>query len=329
MKHITHQQMIAFHDQLSKEAGWLGSAFQALKTSPGLQKAVGYGAALMPSTYGRQIATGAALGGAAGAATAEEGQGLRGALKGALIGTGLAGGRILATKKGREATKGGLSRFYQRQKYGVTGRFNPNVGTSPQEQLEHARKIRMIPQKVDPSSKAYSELSEDPTMVERVRAWAGGRAAEGQRAKAIREAQEWEKVNREAFEKVAERETVFDFHEPGNLVRGAWRRAGASGKVFAGLGAYETGKGLIETPEPGGPGRLEKGLRGLGSTAGWLVAPQTILGGTLVGSAGEAVGGAVGKAGDYGVRAARRKMAGPPRQRMESAYYPSTDRGGQ
>lgn len=332
MKHITPHQMIAFHDQLSKEAGWLRSAYGALAKSPGLQKAIGYGSALLPSTYGRQIATGAALGGIAGGATAEEGQGMRGALKGALIGTGIAGGRILATKKGREAAKGGLSRFYQRQKYGVTGRFDPNVGASPEAQLEHARKIRLIPQKVDPSSKLYSEIPETPSVTERVRAWAGGRTAEGQRAKAIRKAQEWEKVNREAFEKgyMSAPGVVHGLlTDPKQLMRGAWQRAGTTGKVFTGLGAYETGKGLIETPEPGGPGRLEKGLRGAGSTVGWLVAPQALIGGQLIGSAGGAVGGTVGKMGDYGVRAARRKMSGPPRQEHGSMYYPSTDRGGQ
>ena len=325
MKHITPQQMIAFHDELAKQAGigtMLRSGYKTLAANPRLRQAIGYGSALLPSTYGRQLAAGAALGGTAGAAAAEEGEGLKGALKGALLGTGVMGGRILATQKGRQAAKSGLGKFYERQRYGVTGRFNPKVGKTEADQLEHARKVGLVPRKVDPKAKQYADIEEGPSLFEKAKSKMTGKPAEGRRAKAVREATEHEEAARTAFEKgyMSAPGVVHGMlTEPGQLMRGAWRRAGTPGKVFAGLGAYETGKGLLETPEPGGPGRLEKGLRGAGSTVGWLVAPHAIVGGHLVGSAGGAVGGAAGKVGDLAVRAAKRpgRVAPPP-----SAYYP-------
>lgn len=322
MRHMTPQQMIAFYDEMAKEAGWLSSFGKTLASSPGLRKTIGYGSALLPSTYGRQLAAGAALGGATGAATAEEGEGLKGALKGALIGTGIAGGRILATSKGRQAAKAGLGNLYERQRYGITGRFRKGVGSSKKEQLAHARKIGLVPKEVDPTSKRFTELETGPSLFEKAKSKVTGKAPEGSRAKAIRKAKEFEEAQRTAFESgymSAPGAVHGMLTEPRQLMRGAWRRAGVPGKVFAGLGAYETGKGLLETPEPGGPGRLEKGLRGAGSTVGWLVAPHAILGGHLVGTAGGAVGGAAGKLGDLAVGAARRpgRVAPPP-----SAYYP-------
>jgi hypothetical protein len=79
------------------------------------------------------------------------------------------------------------------------------------------------------------------------------------------------------------------------------------GKLFAGMGAVEAGKGLIQKPEEGGPGRLEKGLRGAGSALGWMVAPTTLLGGQIVGMGGGYLGGQAGKLGDM---AARKVMPG-------------------
>jgi len=324
MKHFTPQQMIAFHDELAKEAGigsWLRSGYRTLAANPRLRQTIGYGSALLPSTYGRQLALGAALGGGAGAAASEEGEGLKGALKGALIGTGIAGGRILATSKGREALKGGLGKFYERQRYGVTGQFGKHVGKSEAEQLAHARKIGLVPAEVNPAAEQFTQIGESPSMLEKVKSKITRKAPEGARAKAVRKAQEYEKEMSSAF-KSGYMNAPGVVHgmltEPGQLMRGAWRRAGTPGKVFAGLGAYETGKGLIETPEPGGPGRLEKGLRGAGSTVGWLVAPHAILGGHIVGTAGGSIGGAAGKLGDIAVRAARPGRVAPP----PSAYYP-------
>lgn len=326
MKHITPQQMIAFHDELAmeKEAGFglLRKGYQALAASPRLRQAVGYGSSLLPSTYGRQLLLGAGTGAAVGGMSADEGKGTAGALKGALVGAGLAGGRILATQKGRKAAVTGLKHFGERQRYGVTGTFGKHVGKSKKQQLAHAEKIGLVPRKVDP--KKFKDIDEAPGLIERARARIAGREAVGARAKAISKAKEHRQEAVKAFRSGymhAPGVVSGMLDDPRAVLKGAWRRAGTPGKVFAGLGAYETGKGLIEKPEPGGPGRLEKGLRGAGSTVGWLVAPHAILGGHLIGTAGGAVGGAAGKIGDIGVRAAKRKATGtvaPP----PSAYYP-------
>lgn len=86
--------------------------------------------------------------------------------------------------------------------------------------------------------------------------------------------------------------------KPGRLLRNSWHRGGMMGKGFASLGAYETAKGVSEKPRPGGPGRLEKGLQGAGSTLGWLVAPQGMLASTIVGSGLGAAGGRAGRLAD-------------------------------
>lgn len=286
MRHITPQHMLALTEELSKEAGvmdYVRRARGALGKVPGVSRAVG---ALGGNQYGRQMMLGAGLGGVAGAATADEGQGVRGALRGAALGGGIAGARILSTKAGREAAKKGLSNFGQRQRYSLTGRGVDDVSK--------AREIGLVPKAVD---------------VAKMRAGGASQSAIG---KALKE----QKLHEEAFRKgyLSAPGAVHGLlSKPGDVLKSGWQRAGLVGKGFAGLGAYETVKGLAEKPEPGGPGRLEKGLRGAGSTVGWLVAPGTLLGGHLVGSGAGWAGGKVGKAGDVAARAARGRVV-PPQQ---------------
>lgn len=330
MNYITPQQMIAFHDelQMQKEA-WLrgagkavGSAlksgYQTLAGSPRLRQGIRLGATVLPHRYGGQVALGAGTGAVAGGLTAEKGQGMSGALKGALLGTGIAGGRILATAKGRQALGGSLSNFGQRQRYGLTGSFGKKVGKTKQEQLAHAQKIGLVPKKVDPKSEQFTSIKDKPGLYERAKSGITGKAPVDARAKAIAKAQESQGLGQHAFEQgymnVPGIAKGLASRRAGDLIRTGWKRGGAVGKGFAGLGAYETGKGLIEKPREGGPGRLEKGLRGAAGTLGWMVAPHTLLASSVAGMGSGALGGAVGKLGDRGVRALRRpgRVSPPP-----------------
>lgn len=283
MMYITPQHMIGFNDELQKEAGRFGNALQAIKGFAS-NKAAGMGSYIgrtglqlgqdMKGQYGRQLMLGAGGGALGGAALAdpdrEVGGRVAGALKGALVGGSLIGGGILATKGGREAAKQGLGNFYKRQKYSLTGR---GLGDTHAERLKNARKIKLI-EKAGPGSVKGVALQEDALKKGYMNIPGLARGM----------------VSR-----------------PGDVLKSGWKRGGLMGKGFAGLGVYETGKGLYETPEAGGPGRLEKGLRGAGSTVGWMVAPGTLIGGQLVGMGSGALAGKVGKLGDRGVRAVQNR----------------------
>lgn len=278
MNHITPRHMIAFNDELNKEAGigdWFRAARGFASRNKTLGKVVGLAGRELKGQYGRQMMLGAGLGAVGGGAVADPeqpGGRLKGALKGALLGGGVAGGRILATKGGREAAKKGLSNFYQRQRYSLTGKGVDDI--------KKAQEIGLV-SKIDP--KATPE--------------------------ALRKATKQYNLDREAFEKgyMSAPGVIHGvLTKPGDVLKSGWKRSGVMGKAFAGLGAYETGKGLIETPEPGGPGRLEKGLRGAGSALGWMVAPSTLVGGQIIGMGGGALGGRLGRVGDTAVQMARR-----------------------
>lgn len=280
MMYITPQHMIGFNDELQKEAGRFGSALQAIKGFAS-NKAANMGSYLgrtglqlgqeMKGRYGRQLMLGAGGGALGGAALADPDQGVGGrvggALKGALVGSSLVGGGILATKGGRAAAKQGLGNFYKRQKYSLTGR---GLGDTHAERLKNARKIKLI-ERAAPGTAKRVALQEDAL--------------------------------RKGYMHIPGTLKGLASRNAGDVLKSGWKRGGWMGKGFAGLGVYETGKGLYETPEPGGPGRLEKGLRGAGSTIGWMVAPGTLLGGQLVGMGSGALAGKAGKLGDKGVRA--------------------------
>jgi len=293
MRHITPRHMIGFYGELNKEAAvsdFLRSAGRFARSNIG--KAVGMAGSELRGNYGRQVLLGTGLGAVGGALASDPDQPggyTRGALKGALVGGGIAGGTVLARKKGREAVRKGIGNFYQRQRYSLTGK---GLGKTEAEKLEKAREIGLIG-RFDPETFNAKNF--------------GGNVAKSDKASAAAKA-------RIAFEEDALKKGYMSapgvvhgmLTRPGDVIRSGWQRGGGPGKLFAGLGAYEAGKGLVEKPEEGGPGRLEKGLRGAGSALGWMVAPTTILGGQIVGMGGGYIGGKVGRLGDKGVQMVRR-----------------------
>ena len=312
MKYITPRHMIGFNDELQKEAGRAAAFFQTAKdlfqrgpgaaydfarSTPG--KVMGGISRELKGQYGRQLGLGAGLGAAGGALVAdpEEGESrLRGAVKGALVGGGIAGGRILTTQAGREAAGKGLSNFYQRQRYSLTGK---GLGATEADKLKKAREIGLV-EKLDPTKHTTPE--------------------------ALAKAQRAINVQEEALKSgyMSAPGVVHGLlSNPKDVLKSGWRRSGTVGKVFTGLGAYETGKGLIEKPEEGGPGRLEKGLRGAGSALGWMVAPTTLVGSQIIGMGGGYLGGKAGKLGDRGVQMIRRPGQVPPQATPQYApQYP-------
>lgn len=294
MRHITAGHMIGFNDELQKEAG---KASELLRKAHSFvrsraMKHMGMGARELRGQYGSRMMVGAGLGAAGGAVLAdpdERGSRFRSAIKGGLIGGGLAGGTILATKKGREAATKGLSNFYERQKYSLTGK---GLGDTERQKLKRAREIGLISE--------YNPKLHDMSTPKAAKA-----------AKAAKERVKWDEE--------ALRDNLLSapgvahgmLTHPIKTIKSGWKRGGALGKGFAALGAYETGRGLIDKPEPGGPGRMEKSLRGAGNAVGWLVAPTTLLGGQIVGMGGGELGGHVGRYGDKAVSAAAQKIRGP------------------
>lgn len=227
------------------------------------------------STYGRQMAVGAGSGALLGAGTADEGQRVSGAIKGGLLGGALAGGRILTTQPGRVAAKKTVGNFLERQRYGLTGR-----GVD----LPKAYDIGLL-RKVDPKS-SFENVG-------------GKLTAKGQAAydKALKH----QALQEDAFHKgyhSAPGVLHGALSNPGDLVRSSWKRMDTANKVFAGLGAAQAAGGFLTPSQEGGPGRMERGLRGLGSAAGFLVAPQSLIAGQLVGEGVGAIGQRIGKGVD-------------------------------
>jgi hypothetical protein len=321
MTHITPAHMVGFNDELSKEAGrfseglrGLGRFARSARDFAGSRsgRSAAFLSKELKGQYGKQIKGGLALGALGGAAVADPEEGWRGrlggAVRGGLVGGGLAGARVLATKEGRGAAAKGLGNFYKRQKYSLTGK---GLGSTPQEKLEKAREIGLV-ERFDPSK--FSKTTSQ-----------GWRDAAAAAANA--------KVQEEAFKKgYMSAPGVVEglLTRPGDVIKSGWERGGLMGKAFAGLGAYSTVKGLAEKPEPGGPGRLQRGLAGAGSALGWMVAPTTLLGGQIIGGGGSYIGSKIGRLGDRAVSAAR----GPGR--VQQAQYtqqpytqqPYTQQGG-
>ena len=281
MKHISPTTMMAFNAQLQKEAAFssiikgIGRAGSYMKQHPTFRRAVNLGIRGLEGRYGRQVGLGAGVGAITGGLTAEEGEGLSGALKGGLIGGGVMGGRILATGAGREALKKSTGKFLQRQRHSLTG-----GGPKTVEEAQRLGIVRM--------------------------------PAEGLKGKALERAKKLQKLDEAAFRSgytsvpgivkgLATR--------PRDVLRSGWQRGGLMGKGLAGLGTYETGKSLLEKPEPGGPGRLQKALGSAAGTVGWLTAPPAMLGGMLMGTGAGMLGRQVGRLGDVGVQAVRRQTA--------------------
>jgi hypothetical protein len=333
MRHITPRHMISFTDELQKEAGIPGAALGALRaTRKFFRTGAGHTAALinreLTGKYGRQVATSAGIGAVGGAAVADPEEGLSGrfsgAVKGGLLGAGLGTGRVLATGAGRKAARKGLSNFYQRQKYTLTGK---GLGKTDAEKLNKAREIGLIGRH-DPTQFAEGTIDvrkfgKNPKKArilaqkERLKMQAGARADKARiRAE--------ERALREGY--LSAPGTLHGLlSNPADVLKSGWNRGGGLGKAFAGYGAYETGKGLLEKPEEGGPGRLEKGLRGAGSAVGWMVAPGTLLGGQMIGMGGSSLGGKLGRLGDRAVSRFRRPAQVAPQLAPQGQVVP---RGG-
>lgn len=332
MKYITAHHMRGFVSELetaglteaSKEAGAVETSLKHFReaVSPGILSRIGSRLSAVGDVaknqivgrYGRQLALGAGLGAVGGAATGDEENWKGRALKGALLGGGLAGGRILATKAGREAAKGGLSRFGERQLYTLTGK-----GYKGREiDLESAKKLGII------RTPNFEQLSDKPGMLERAKSrLLGGTARSPLLQEAHRHAADVESFQK-GFQNVP---GVIHgaLTRPGALLRSGWQRAGTTGKLFAAGGLASAGHGMLKTPEDGGPGRFESGLRSAGSTLGYLAAPGSLLGASIVaGMGGKALGGA-GKVGDVAEQVVKARRAAEQPQGPETSYLPAQD----
>lgn len=279
MRHISGQQTTALVDELNlmKEAGVLSQMGGALRRGfrgfvkhPWSRAGVEAAQSGLAGQYGRQMVVGAGLGGIGGAALDEENR-LRGALVGAGLGGGLMGARALATKGGREAAKKGV----KRQLYYLTGKGAPDV--------EEAKRLGILKK---PTRAEFI----DPKKI---------RTPEDKRKylKALKSYREESRAFRKGLLTVPGAAHGL-ITSPVQTLKSGWRRGGLMGKGFAGLGAYETARGFADKPEPGGPGRFEKGMRGLGSTVGWLVAPPAMIAGQVVGGGAGALAGQLGKGVD-------------------------------
>lgn len=296
MTRIPGQQTAAFLDELRllKEAGLLSQVGGAIRRGAGafakhpFRSGVDLAQSGLAGRYGRQMMLGAGVGGVGGAALDEENR-LRGALLGAAGGATLAGGRALATKGGREAAKKSL----KRTGYTLTGRG----GKSGTPTVEEAKKMGLLkqPARGEFMSRGAASGGLKPTAKEKKKY-----------VKALKQYREESRAFRGGLMTVPGVAHGLAT-SPLKTLKSGWRRSGMLGKGFAGLGAYETGKGLIETPEPGGPGRAEKALRGAGSTVGWLVAPGGMLAGQAVGGGAGMLAGQVGKGVDVLTRGSPKK----------------------
>lgn len=300
MKHITAYHMQGFVSELEKQGGIADYGRKALELG---RKTLG-------GHYGRQLALGAGLGAVGGAVTGDEENWRGRALKGALLGGGVAGGRILATKAGREA----LGRVGERALYTATGKGFKGRHID----LDEAKKLGLI------KTPNFEGVADKPGMLEKVRAKVmGGPARSPLAQEANRYAAEVDAFNK-GFHNVP---GVLHgaLTQPGQLLRSGWNRAGTSGKVFATAGLASAGHGMLKKPEEGGPGRLEQGLSSAGQTLGYMVAPGASLLPSMIGSGviagmGRKAGKAVGKVGDVaGKLVSRSEGDGLP----EQGYYPA------
>jgi hypothetical protein len=320
MKHITAPHMHGFVNGLTKEAINMRSFMDlyrraAGKTIPGH---IGRATSAIKDTakkhlsgrYGRQVALGAGLGAAGGAATGDDENWKTRALQGALIGGTAAGGRILGTKVGRQAASEATKRFGERQLYTLTGKGfkGREVG------LEDAKRLGIL--KVP----EWEKLKDTPGAVSRAVSKVTGKPAKTQLG---REAGRYA-ADVEAFQKGFQNIPGVvhgALTRPGELLRSGWQRAGTAGKVFAGAGALEAARAATKKPEAGDPGRAQAALGSLGRTAGYLVAPGAMLGQVAVGGLAGKGGEAVGKIGDVASKARKAAIQVPYQQYADLAPY--------
>jgi len=276
MTRIPPIQMAAFTGELTKIGGPVS----------------GFVTKHLAGRYGRQLAVGAGLGGVGNVLrhritdTPEEraqsstlGQFVRGGLAGGAA----AGGRILATQEGRKRLGTAVKNVFDKERYGITGR---GLGKTPEEQLARAQEIGIVSKK--PTAKGVLGYETGPMRPQEAEAW---RAAQKAHARDVSAFQ----GDLHSAPGVAHGMLSRPVHTLRETVGRRWQEGGVPGKLFMGLGAAGAAKGFLETPEEGGPGRFEKGLRGLGTTLGYAAGPAGWIGSALTGGAGGAVGGGLGK----------------------------------
>jgi len=83
--------------------------------------------------------------------------------------------------------------------------------------------------------------------------------------------------------------------KPLEVLKSGWKKQETLGKVFTGLSAVDAGKQMTTATEEGGPGKAERVLGSLGSSAGYLVGPAGFIPGMVAGSAGGFLGKKSGK----------------------------------
>jgi len=260
MRHITQSHMHALVEQLQKEAALPLSGIRKLipAVREGLSNRMG--------TYGGKLAIGAGAGAAVGAGTAEPGERLQGASRGALVGGGLTGAGLLATKGGREAASKATKKFWDRSKYQFTGH---GIEGNPAEQLSKARELGVLP-----------ELAEKPHAKDLARDAAHQQAFQ----------QGWLTVPGAVHGMVT---------HPGKLLHNSWNRMGQLEKGLTGAAGVGITMDAARPTEPGGPGRLERTLGDAASTVGYTVGPSGLLPSYLLGhwagKAGEGVGRTLGQ----------------------------------
>lgn len=269
MNRETVYKMRGFVNEIEKEAAiipWLGRAVERIPYAG--PRAVRYVSKALRNKFGRQVLTGAALGGGTGYLTADDEHKLRNMLIGAGAGAGLAGARIATTPALRQEfaqqVKGGTKKY----RYHLTGK---GLGATPAAELEEAHRLGILHKPVT------SELPLDAVKRQKVL--------------------DAYKREVEAFGR-GEYSAPGVFHSllssPGQFFKQQWQRNPLLMKGFTAYGAYGTGKSLLEKPEEGGPGRFEKALGSAGLATGWLASPHGFFPGLVVapvlGKAGKKIG---------------------------------------
>jgi hypothetical protein len=256
MRFITQTHMHALVEQLQKEAAFPLSSIRRLipAVREGLARHVG--------TYGGKLAVGAGAGALVGAGTAEPGDRLRGASKGALIGGGLTGAGLLATKGGREAASKATRKFWDRSKYQFTGH---GIEGTAAERLTKARELGVVP-----------ELAAKPNAGQQLRDVANQKAFE----------QGWMTVPGTVHGMVT---------HPGQMLHNSWNRMDTLTKGLTGAAGVGIGLDALKPNEPGGPGRLERTLGDAAGTLGYTVGPAGLLPSALLGHWAGKAGAGVGR----------------------------------
>lgn len=296
----------SFCATLSKEAAPGGNILQHL-VRPGVRNAVGAG---IGAGAGLGLGAGALAGGAGGARGAyqtarEEGAGVlssagrgalgalggavRGAAKGAVLGAGIGGlagaaaptRTLSATKSLSKADNalGSLTNFGQRQLHSLSG-WKPGGSARSVERIgagaaDARRELGAVLAKGDP-------------------------AAVAQARKALGSAEKAQEMGMTSLPGLAR--SVRDnglLPTVGAGLKSQWDASSGKGRaLMLGLPAASLAGAVASRDKAGGPGKGERIGRIVGGTLGGAVAPLSLAGGVVLGSALERAGGAVGKGVD-------------------------------